>query len=75
MLNEKAERKSVGLDYNSSQTKEEDTPGREKGSKGGWSGAFGHLPEMHFRQAMQAADTQDPAGPLSPPAHRQHRKA
>lgn len=50
-----------------SETKEEDRPGRERGSKGGLRGAFGHLPEMHFRQATQAADTQDPAGPpLSP---------
>lgn len=44
-----------------SETKEEDIPGRERGS----GGSVGHLPEMHFRQAMQAADTQDTAG-LSP---------
>lgn len=58
-----------------SETKEEDRPGRERGSKGGLRGAFGHLPEMHFRQATQAADTQDPAGPLSLPQHRHCREA
>lgn len=64
----KPQRKNSGLDYNSSirfpvsvlkrlcslcsETKEEDRPGRERGSKRGVEGDFGHLPVMHFRQAM-----------------------
>lgn len=54
-------------------TKEEDKPGRERERKGELRGAFGHVPVMHFQQAMshmQAADTQDPAGPPLPPSTR-----
>lgn len=64
-----------------SETKEEDRPGRERGSKGGSGrGALGHLPVMHFRSAMSLTcrlltHRILQAPPLSLHQHRHCRKA